>query len=76
VAATLLVPLWLGVRVALRAGRNAAFGATAGVFFLVFAAGLYTAIGFTAGIPTDALLWLGIGTIAAAASAARPGAAS
>jgi O-antigen ligase len=60
----------VGVRTALRAPRDAALPATLGVFWLVLAAGLFTAIGLVAGIPTDALLWLAVGTVAAAVAAA------
>jgi hypothetical protein len=45
-----------------RAGPAAAFPALLGVFWLVLSLGLWTAQGIIAGIPLDALTWLGFGT--------------
>jgi O-Antigen ligase len=66
--ALLAAPLVLGVRTALRAPPERAAAATLGVFWLVLALGLFAAIGLVAGIPTDALLWLALGAVAAAAA--------
>jgi O-Antigen ligase len=67
----LLTPLVLGVRTALRAPASTAGAAVLGVFWLVLSLGLFLAIGLVAGLPTDALLWLAIGTTAAATAAAE-----
>jgi O-antigen ligase len=71
VLAAIAVPLALGLRTALRAPPAASAGAAVGCFWLLLAAGLYVGVGFVAGIPTDALLWFSLGTLAAAAAAAR-----
>ncbi len=54
--------LWHGVNAALAAGAASAFPALLGVFWLVLALGLWTAQGIVAGIPLDAMTWLGFGT--------------
>jgi hypothetical protein len=64
--------LVLGLRTALRAPPEPAAAATLGVFWLVLALGLFVGIGLVAGLPTDALFWLSLGAIAAAAAARRP----
>jgi hypothetical protein len=53
--------LWPAFTTALRAPAAAAFPALLGVFWLVLALGLWTAQGLVAGIPLDALTWLGFG---------------
>jgi O-Antigen ligase len=68
----LATPLVLGVRAAVRAPAATAAAAVLGVFWLVLSLGLFLAIGLVAGLPTDALLWLATGTVAAAVAAARP----
>jgi hypothetical protein len=72
VLVALVVPLVLGVRTALRAPPGPAAAAALGCFWLLLVSGLYVGVGFVAGLPTDALLWLALGTIAAAAALARP----
>ncbi|HXH98501.1 MAG TPA: hypothetical protein VNH40_14930, partial [Gaiellaceae bacterium] len=64
--------LALGAGTALRAPPGPAAAATLGVFWLVLALGLFVGIGLVAGLPTDALFWLSLGAIAAAAAAHRP----
>ena len=70
--AALAVPLAIGVRTALRAPSGPASGAALGVFWLVLALGLWTAVGFVAGLPLDALTWLAIGAVAAGSAAVSP----
>jgi hypothetical protein len=53
---------WPAGMAALRAPSAAAFPALLGVFWLVLSVGLWTAQGIIAGIPLDALTWLGFGT--------------
>ena len=66
----LVTPLVLGFRTALRAPPQAAAGAALGVFWLLLVCGLFLGVGLIAGIPTDALLWLGIGSVATAVAIA------
>lgn len=54
--------LWPGLVTALRGPAVAAFPAVLGVLWLVLALGLWTAQGMIAGIPLDAITWLGFGT--------------
>ena len=56
--------IWLGFGTALRAPAAFAFPALLGVFWLVLSLGLWTAQGIIAGIPLDAVTWLGFGTVA------------
>ena len=56
--------LWRGTEGALSGGRTVAFPAALGLFWIVLALGLWTAQGIIAGIPLDALTWLGLGTVA------------
>lgn len=58
-AAAMLV----GVRHALRARPAAAYGITLGLFWLLLAAGLWTAVGLVAGLPLDAMTWLAVGFV-------------
>lgn len=51
-----------GLTAALRAPPAAAFPALLGLFWLILSVGLWTAQGMIAGIPLDALTWLGFGT--------------
>jgi hypothetical protein len=51
-----------GFTAALRAPPAAAFPALLGLFWLILSVGLWTAQGMIAGIPLDALTWLGFGT--------------
>jgi O-antigen ligase len=69
--ALLVTPVLLALRVAMsRRGPSAALALAGGaVLFLV--AGTWNAIGLVAGIPLDALLWLGIGLVALARELAR-----
>ncbi len=53
-----------GARGALQAESLPAAAATLGVFGLVLALGLWTAQGLVAGLPLDALTWLGFGLVA------------
>jgi hypothetical protein len=64
----LATPLLLGLRGALRAAAATSQVAVLGVMLLLLALGLFTGLGFVAGIPSDAVLWIAIGTIASAVS--------
>ena len=64
IAALFAAGLWPALTTALRAPAMSAFPALLGVFWLVLAAGLWTAQGMIAGIPLDALTWLGFGAVA------------
>jgi hypothetical protein len=55
--------LLTGLKGALRAPPLPAFAATVGLVWLVLALGLWTAQGLTAGLPLDALTWLGFGLV-------------
>lgn len=63
-AALAVAGLAIGLRHGLRRPHVPAFAATAGVFALVLALGLWTAEGLVAGLPLDALTWLGLGLAA------------
>ncbi|HKT43998.1 MAG TPA: hypothetical protein VJQ85_04295 [Gaiellaceae bacterium] len=52
---------WPAFTTALRAAAPVAFPALLGVFWLVLAVGLWSAQGLIAGIPLDAITWLGFG---------------
>lgn len=54
--------IWPAFLASLRAAPAAAFPALLGVFWLVLSLGLWTAQGMIAGIPLDAITWLGFGT--------------
>lgn len=56
--------LLTGLKGALSAAPLPAFAATVGLFWLVLALGLWTAEGLVAGLPLDALTWLGFGLVA------------
>jgi O-antigen ligase len=58
----------LGVRAALRAPPGAVVVTTAGLLWVLVAAGVWNGLGLVAGIPLDALTWLGVGLIGAAAA--------
>jgi len=58
----------LGVRAAVRAPPGAVVPAVVGLLWLLVAAGVWNGLGLVAGIPLDALTWLGVGLIAAAAA--------
>ena len=58
--------LWVGVRAALRRS----FLALAAVGIILVAMGVWTAVGLVAGIPLDAVTWLGFGLSIAAANGA------
>lgn len=60
-AALFVAGFWPGLLAALRAPAAAAFPALLGVVWLVLALGLWTAQGMIAGIPLDAITWLGFG---------------
>ena len=66
----LVTPLVLGAARLLRGPPDVS--ALVPVSWLLVTMGVLTAIGLVAGIPLDALLWLGIGLAAAAAAAPRP----
>jgi O-antigen ligase len=69
--ALLLVPVLLALQIVMaRRGPSAAL-ALGGGAILFIAAGTWNAIGLVAGIPLDALLWLGIGLVALARELAR-----
>lgn len=53
-----------GAKGALHAEPLPAFAATVGLFWIVLALGLWTAEGLVAGLPLDALTWLGFGLVA------------
>jgi len=72
VGAALLVALFAaalvtGIRHALRARPEAAYGATLGLFWLLLAAGLWSAVGLVAGLPLDAMTWLAFGFVSSSA---------
>jgi O-antigen ligase len=52
-----------GLKGALGAAPLPAFASTLGLFWLVLALGLWTAEGLIAGLPIDALTWLGFGLV-------------
>ena len=60
------VAVVLGARAALRAPPGAVVVTAAGLLWLLVAAGVWNGLGLVAGIPLDALTWLGIGLIGAA----------
>ena len=60
--------LVVGVRAALRAPPELSVPALAGLLWLLVAAGVWNGLGLVAGIPLDALTWLSLGLIAAAAA--------
>ena len=62
------VAVSLGVRAALRAPPGSGVLAAAGLLWLLVAAGVWNGLGLVAGIPLDALTWLGVGLIGAAAA--------
>jgi O-antigen ligase len=55
--------LLTGLKGALRAPPLPAFATTVGLVWLVLALGLWTAQGLIAGLPLDALTWLGFGLL-------------
>ena len=61
--------LWPGLAAALRAPGPAALPALLGVIWLVLSLGLWTAQGLIAGLPLDAVTWLGFGAVATRAKA-------
>jgi O-antigen ligase len=60
--------VFLGARAALRAPPESGVLAAAGLLWLLVAAGVWNGLGLVAGIPLDALTWLGVGLVAAAAT--------
>ena len=62
------VAVVLGARAALRAPPGVVAVTAAGLLWLLVAAGVWNGLGLVAGIPLDALTWLGIGLIGAAAA--------
>jgi hypothetical protein len=54
----------VGTRTARRAPSAAAFAVTLGLFGLLLAAGLWSAVGLIAGLPLDAATWLSLGLVA------------
>jgi O-antigen ligase len=69
--ALLLVPVLLALRLVMARRGPSAVLALAGGAVLFVVAGTWNAIGLVAGIPLDALLWLGIGLVALARELAR-----
>lgn len=67
-AALFTVCAVLGARAALRAPPEAVVVSAAGLLWLLVAAGVWNGLGLVAGIPLDALTWLGVGLIGAAAA--------
>ncbi len=62
------VALVLGWRAAVRAPPALVLPGVAGMLWLVVAGGVWNGVGLVAGIPLDALTWLGVGLIGAAAA--------
>jgi O-Antigen ligase len=62
------VAVVLGARAALRAPPGAVVATAAGLLWLLVAAGVWNGLGLVAGIPLDALTWLGVGLIGAASA--------
>jgi hypothetical protein len=58
----------LGTRAASRAPPGAVVPFMAGLLWLLVAAGVWNGLGLVAGIPLDALTWIGVGLIGAAAA--------
>jgi hypothetical protein len=56
--------LAVALRTAVRGPPRTAFAATLGLFWLLLALGLWTAVGLVAGLPLDALTWLAFGAAA------------
>jgi hypothetical protein len=65
-AALFAIAVVLGARAALRAPPGAVVLTTAGLLWLLVAAGVWNGLGLVAGIPLDALTWLGVGLVGAA----------
>jgi hypothetical protein len=61
--ALLLAAGALAARAALRAPPLTAFVVTLGLFWLLLALGLWSALGLVAGVPLDALTWLALGLV-------------
>jgi O-antigen ligase len=64
-------PFVAGMGAALRAPPALAWIPVLGVAWVVLSLGLWAAFGLVAGVPLDALAWLGIGTAAAGTAASR-----
>jgi O-Antigen ligase len=64
----------LGARAALRAPPGRVVPVCAGLLWLLVAAGVWNGLGLVAGIPLDALTWMGVGLIGAAAAWTADGA--
>jgi hypothetical protein len=62
-AGLVVAALAVGVRAAMRAPPEAALGVTLGLFWLLLALGLWTALGLVAGVPLAALTWLALGLL-------------
>lgn len=60
-----LTALWLGLKAALRSPPETV-STLVGPLWLLAAAGVWNGLGLVAGIPLDALTWLGLGLVAAA----------
>jgi hypothetical protein len=65
-AALVVAAVVLGTRAVLRAPPGGVVPAAAGLLWLLVAAGVWNGLGLVAGIPLDALTWLGVGLIGAA----------
>jgi O-Antigen ligase len=72
--ALLVGAVTLGARAALRATPGAVVPVCAGLLWLLVAAGVWNGLGLVAGIPLDALTWMGVGLIGAAAAWTADGA--
>jgi O-antigen ligase len=70
-AALIVTGLALGGRASLRAPPRLGAACSVGLLWLLVACGVWNGLWFIAGIPFDAVIWLGFGLIAAAASATR-----
>jgi O-antigen ligase len=62
-AALVAAALAVALPSALRAPPETAFAVTLGLFALVLALGMWSALGLVAGIPLDALTWLALGLV-------------
>jgi O-Antigen ligase len=64
----LVAAVVLGAKAALRAPPGGVVPSAVGLLWLLVAAGVWNGLGLVAGIPLDALTWLGVGLIGAAAA--------
>jgi O-antigen ligase len=69
--ALFLVAVVVAVRAVLRAPPHVLFPSLVGLLWLLVAAGTWNGLGLVAGIPLDAVTWLGVGLVGAAAAWTR-----